>query len=985
MTGEIATDGITDGLDRDPGGRYPWRGVAGGSCRFGVLGPLVYERDGRPVPLPSGRQRTLLALMLLAGGVPLSRDRLIDELWGERPPASAVSALHVHLSKLRALLDDLLVLEPAGYALKPGAFEVDVWRFDALVEQAKEEPHRAGALLTEALGFFRGEPLSDVPAEGSVARWRRALEDKRLQATMLRIEAELAAGAAGELVAELELLIDEHPYEEQLWGQLMVAHYRAGRQAEALDTFQRVRRLLANELGLEPGDALTSLQHQVLGQDPGLLAGEGRSHVSSSRPARPPSNLPRSPTRLVGRDKELEALASLVADPEVRLVSIVGPGGVGKTRLLLEHARSQAELYRDGAVLVRLERLTDPALVAAEIASALAQRDGSDGPGADGLASYLRKRELLLLIDNFEHLLGAAVMVADLLAQAPALRVMVSSRTPLRIRGERVFELEPLALPAGDSDAEVAQSPAVRLFLECALAVDRRLDIEDAAITQKVAQICRALDGLPLAIELAAARAQTLTPVEIADQLARPLLIGQHALRDLPDRQQTLQATIRWSYDLLTPEAQSLLRAASVFLGGFTVPALDAVAGQPASALLDELVDASLARRQGGIGRLELLDLVRAFAGEELEDRGEGDVARARHRHYCASQVTEASKKFDAGEAPGEVAGPLRADHANLRTALENALAERDADSAVALALGLRPLWLAGMARQESQELGGRLLDLFSIPDEHEIALLRAIAFLEGFTPRESAWNRRLVARAAECGDTEALATATGNLFGRALNARDQAEMRRLKPTLQALITPEATPRTLGWTHYFLALAAYVDGEFGAAYQHAALSAEMAASVGHDFMLGAAMGTRLLAESARDGVIKQPALAEALAPMRKPSIAPLAVFALWLVARYAAAVAPDVAGRWLAHAERARSEADAELWPESTLRDETMDALGLDDLTALTSTIPPTDHAAALTEAAAWLAERDPTEVAVRRIWPMSEMLPTASSAGLRP
>lgn len=909
--------------------------------------------------------------MLLGGGVPLSRDRLIDELWGERPPASAVSALHVHLSKLRALLDDLLVLEPAGYALKPGAFEVDVWRFDSLVEQAKEEPHRAGALLTEALGLFRGEPLSDVPAEGSVARWRRALEEKRLHATVLRIDAELAAGAAGELVAELELLIDEHPYEEQLWGQLMVAHYRAGRQAEALDTFQRVRRLLANELGLEPGNALTALQQQILGQDPSLLAGE-MTHVSSRHSARPPSNLPRSPTRLVGRDKELDALAGLAADPEVRLVSITGPGGVGKTRLLLEHARGQEEGYRDGAVLVRLERLTDPALVAAEVASAIAQRDGSDVPGADGLASYLRKRELLLLIDNFEHLLAAAVLVADLLAEAPALRVLVSSRTPLRIRGEQVFELEPLALPAGDSDAEVAQSPAVRLFLDCALAVDRRLHIEDPVVTQKVAQICRALDGLPLAIELAAARAQSLSPVEIADQLARPLLIGQHALRDLPDRQQTLTATIRWSFDLLSPEAQSLLRSASVFLGGFTVPALDAVAGQPAAALLDELLDASLVRRHGDNGRFELLDLVRAFAGEELQDRGEDEAARATHRRYFAGYVAEASRKFDAGDAPGEVAGPLRADHANLRTALEDALADRDADSAVALALGLRPLWLAGMARQESQELGGRLLDLFSIPDEQEISLLGAIAFLEGFTPSESAWNRRLVARAGECGDTEALATATGNLFGRALNGRDQAEMRRLKPTLQALITPEATPRTLGWAHYFLALAAYVDGEFGAAYQHAALSAETAASVGHDFMRGAAMGTRLLAESARDGVIKQPALAETLAPMRKPSIAPLAVFALWLVARYAAAVAPDAAGRWLVHAERARAEADAELWPESTLRDETMEVLGLDDLTGLTEAIPPTDHVAALTEAAAWLAERDRTEVAVRRIWPIA-------------
>lgn len=919
------------------------------------------------MPLPSGRPRTLLALMLLGGGVPLSRDRLIDELWGERPPASAVSALHVHLSKLRALLDGLLVLEPAGYALKPGSFEVDVWRFDALVEQAREEPGHADALLTEALALFRGEPLSDVPAEGSIARWRRALEEKRLQATVLRIDAELAAGAAGELVTELEQLLDQHPYEEQLWGQLMVAHYRAGRQAEALDTFQRVRRLLANELGLEPGQSLSALQQQILDHDPGLVSGEAVPAGS----AHPATNLPSSPTRLVGRDHDLEVLAGLVADPDVRLVSITGPGGVGKTRLLLEHARSQEARYRDGAVLVRLERIVDPALVAAEIATALARRDGSDGPGADGLANYLRGRELLLLIDNFEHVLGAAVLVADLLAEAPGLRAMVSSRTPLRIRGEQVFELEPLALPAGDGGAEIAQSPAVRLFLDCALAADRRLDVDDPLITGKVAQICRALDGLPLAIELAAARAQSMTPVEIAEQLATPLLIGEHALRDLPDRQQTLQATIRWSYDLLSGDAQRLLRSASAFVGGFSGRALEAVADRPVGPLLDELLDASLLRRQAP-GRFELLQLVRAFAADELEREGEAGAVRARHRSYFAAEVAAASEKFDAGEAPGEVAEPLQADHANLRWALRDALVERDADSAVVLALGLRPLWLAGMLRQECLELGGRLLDLFSIPEDQEISLLRALAFLEGFTPRESAWNRRLAARAAECGDTEALATATGNLFGRALNARDQSEIGRLKPMLQELITPEATPRAVGWAHYFLALAAYVDGEFEAAVRHAALSAETAVSIGHDFMHGAAAGTRLLAESARDGAIRQPALAEALEVMRKPSIAPLAVFALWLAARYAAVVDPAMAGRWLVHAERARAEADAELWPESVLRDETMKVLGCEDLAVLGETVLSRDHVAAMAEAAAWIAERDSAELAVRECWQVS-------------
>ena len=199
------------------------RAVTGGLCRFGVLGPLVLERDGRLVPLPSGRQRSLLALLALSGGTPLSRDRLIDELWGERPPASAVSALHVHLSKVRSLLGGLLVLEPAGYALVRGEFELDLWRFEALLGRARSEPETAGATLREALAMFRGEPLCDVESEGSVAQWRRSLEEKRLQAIGLRVDADLAAGQAGELVAELERLTAEHPYEERLWGQLMLA------------------------------------------------------------------------------------------------------------------------------------------------------------------------------------------------------------------------------------------------------------------------------------------------------------------------------------------------------------------------------------------------------------------------------------------------------------------------------------------------------------------------------------------------------------------------------------------------------------------------------------------------------------------------------------------------------------------------------------------------------------------------------------------
>ena len=232
------------------------REVAGTTYRFGVLGPFVVEQNGQALRPPTGRQRSLLAVLLLAGGVPRSRDRLIDELWGERPPASAVSALHVHLSKLRAQLGDLLISDAAGYALAQERFELDARLLDTLLEQARGDRSRARGLLGEALALFRGDPLCDVACEGSIAQWRRGLEDKRLEATMLRLDADLALGAAAELIVETERLCAENPYEERLWGQLMVALYRSGRQADALEAFQRVRRHFALELGLEVGEPL---------------------------------------------------------------------------------------------------------------------------------------------------------------------------------------------------------------------------------------------------------------------------------------------------------------------------------------------------------------------------------------------------------------------------------------------------------------------------------------------------------------------------------------------------------------------------------------------------------------------------------------------------------------------------------------------------------------------------------------------------------
>jgi predicted ATPase/DNA-binding SARP family transcriptional activator len=961
--------------------------MAASEFRFGVLGPLTCDHDGRAVPVPRGRQRSLLALLLLNAGTPASRDRLIDELWGGRPPASAVSALHVHMSKLRAQLGDLVELGPAGYAIPAAAYDLDARRLDELVGRARQEPDRARALLGEALALFRGEPLADVDAEGRIAEWRRALEDRRLEAMTLRVDADLAAGASAELVAELEGLVRRHPYEERLWGQLMLALYRAGRQADALDCYQRVRRVLGEDLGLSPGQALADLHQRMLEHDPALVPATApgpatpavtaaapptpttAADAPAARPAparAPAATLPRPPTRLLGRDRELSSLAGLMADPDMRLLALTGPGGVGKTRLLVELALRHEAEYADHAVFVRLEGLSDHGLVAAEIAGALAKRDGGEGPGADGLAAYLRDRELLLAVDNFEHVLDAAVLLAGLLADAPRLRVVVSSRTPLHIRGEQVFEVEPLELPGGDSAAEVARSPAVQLFLERALAANRRLQA-DAETGRIAARICRSLDGLPLAIELAASRSGSLQPAQIAGQLDRPLTIGAGGLRDLPDRQQTLQATIRWSYDLLGAEARDLLRAAGVFVGGFTPDALAAVAAHEVEPALDELLEASLVRRSAtGSGRYELLELVRAFALQELERGGTAPEVRARHRGHYAGRVADASRAFDAGTAPGEVAGPLLADHANLRAALQDAIAAGDAEIATRLALGLRPLWLARMLRQECQELVDRLISQLPPDPSDEIKLLRIGAFLDSYAIDSADWNRRLAARATELGDQEAAATANGNLFAQALNTRDQEAMRDLRPGLLALLQEDITTRVRGWTHYYLALDAFIEGDAGSACEHAERSLELSREIGLDYLVASAAATRLMARSVRDEAISPAELAEVVDLVQRSGVQPLAAFALWLTARYAAPVAPEAARQWLAHAERIVDALGSELWPESVVRDEALGLLGIADAHDLLPDTPPLDPGPALATAAVWLASRDPDAPAIR-------------------
>jgi predicted ATPase len=789
--------------------------------------------------------------------------------------------------------------------------------------------------------------------------WRRELEAERHRALMLRIDADLSSGAAAEMTSEIERLIAEHPYEERLWAQLMLALYRSGRQADALDAYRQARRRLVDELGLEPGEELARLQQRILERDPTLSAPR-RPRGGETRRA---SRLPRSLTRLVGREHELDALTGLFADPDVRIVSLIGLGGVGKTRLALEFARLQEPDHEDGAIFIALEHVTDAALVATEIASGVGHHLGLDRLSPDDLFGALRDRELVLVLDNLEHLLPSAPLIAELAAAAPAIRVVVATRAAMRIRGEVIFEVEPLELPKGESHQDLARSPAVQLFLQLALAANRQIEV-DPATTSTAARICRALDGLPLAIELAASRAHSLTIAQIAEQLTEPISIGAHGLRDLPRRQQTLDDTIRWSFVLLSEDARQVLCGAAVFLGGFTLPALEAVSGGGVGPQLEELLEASLVRRTPEEDRFELLELVRAFSLGELRTRGQEAQARERHRQYFRAQIAPAGAAFTKHGFAELERGLLR-DHANVRAALEDAIEVGDEESAVAIALGLRPLWLRGALRQECHELVGRVLDRFSIDGAAEVALLWVAALVD-FGPTGYPWLRRTAARAAEIGDRETVAIVAGNMFARALNAQDHQQIEQLRPELHAILSSGASDKALGQIHSQLAYDAYVQGQFDAACQHAVLSLEKARSIAHDGMIARAVATLLFCQSARDGVITHAALTEAIELIRRPGVPPTAIFGLWLVARYAADVDPTMAAQWLAHAERILTALRTDLWPESVLRDETLAILALRDLGPVLERTPALDHTAALAAATAWLAGRDPAESATR-------------------
>src|SRR6266516_4028607 len=665
---------------------------------YRILGPLEVRRGTDVIPVAAGNQRKVLLAVALEPNRSVSRDQLIDALWGERPPAQAKNALQVHVSALRDLLEagvergSVLATTPTGYQLNAPEETIDSRRFERLAAEGRaalvaDDAELAARLLAEAGDLWRGPALADVAYAEFAAHEAARLEELRLSTFEDFADAELALGYHEQLIPSLQSFIGSEPLRERARGQLMLALYRAGRQADALAEYRAARETLVEEVGIEPGPALQALERAILVQDASLAApsaGRAASRV----------DLPAGPTAFVGREDELAEAVRLLQSGRVRLLTLTGSGGIGKTRLGIEVARAVASEER-GAVFVDLSNISEPGLVASTISSAL-RLSGSGQPVEEALAGALQNAPPLLLLDNFEQLTEAAPLLGRLLASSEQLQRLVTSRAVLHLRGEHEFPVGPLALPALADDEEAARkSPAVALFVERAQAVKPDFELSTENVGDVVA-LCSALDAMPLAIELAAALVKILTPGELLARFGGPLELPS-AAQDLPERHRTLRATIDSSYELLDENEQRLFARLAVFAAGWTLEAVEVVCGGDGAGdvvpVLGSLADKSLVVGTGTRERrFTMLQIVRGYALERLTSSGEEDDLRARHAAYFVS-VAEVGESELTGPSQDVWTTRLDAERENFRAALAYTLDTGDGVTALRLAAALRRLW----------------------------------------------------------------------------------------------------------------------------------------------------------------------------------------------------------------------------------------------------------------------------------------------------
>jgi DNA-binding SARP family transcriptional activator len=528
--------------------------------RFGVLGPLmVWDADGVPVTIRGLKVRALLADLLLHEGRPVSADRLVDDLWGDDAPAQPSATLQVRVSQLRKALGDrsLVAHRPAGYLLQVEADAVDARRFTELTRraQAAKDLGTRAALLADALALWRGPAFADFADEEFARAAIARLEEQRLTAVEAHAEARLQLGEHALLAGELGDLVARHPLRERLRAVHLKALYRAGRQSEALESYADLRERLGEELGLDPGPELAEVQRAILAQDPDLAPAVRRA-----------TNLPAPLTELIGRDEPVAAVAAQLGTH--RLVTLCGSGGVGKTRLAVETAGRLVSAHADGVWLVELAAMPRSGEVAELVMAVMEIRDPGGEPlsASDRLARALRNRRMLLVLDNCEHVVEQVADLAEaLLRAAPELRILATSREPLALPGEVVWNVPPLE-----------HGSAVRLFAARAAAAQSDFRLDDTT-APAVSLLCRRLDGIPLALELAATRVRALGVDGLVDRLDDRFRLLATGHRGAPPRQKTLTAMIDWSWELLTEQERLVLRRLAVHADGCVLEAAEAV------------------------------------------------------------------------------------------------------------------------------------------------------------------------------------------------------------------------------------------------------------------------------------------------------------------------------------------------------------------------------------------------------------------------
>ncbi|MFI5583581.1 BTAD domain-containing putative transcriptional regulator [Amycolatopsis sp. NPDC051758] len=652
--------------------------------RFGVLGAVTaWGPDGTQVAVGGPRSRTLLALLALEAGRFVPAERLIDGMYGEHPPDGAANALQSQVSRLRTALKELAPVEftAAGYRLVVEPDEVDVHAFERLIREGRAllkngEHTRAASILGEALALWRGPAFSDLADAPFAAAQATRLDELRADAADDHVEARLALGQAEDVLAGLRETVAAQPLRERPRAQLVRALAAVGRSADALAAFEDARRTLADELGADPGPELAEAHLAV-------LRGETEKPVISALPAQL--------TSFVGRADELRQVAELLA--RSRLVTLTGPGGTGKTRLAVEVAAAEA-----GPVAFVELAPQDGADVARAVLGALGLRDvslrrGTAQDPVERLVAALSDRTTLLVLDNCEHVVDvAARLAARLLAACPGLRVLATSREPLGITGEQLAPIPRLAVPPpGTPAAEALTYPAVRLFADRAAASDPAFTVDESTIGD-VQHICAALDGLPLALELAAARVRALAIGEIATRLDDRFRLLGRGSRTAEARHRSLRGVVEWSWDLLGEEEHELARRLTVFPGGATLAAAAEVCGADADLVL-ELADKSLVEAVGG--RFRMLETIRAFGAEKLAEAGETEQFHRAHAEYFLRFAEEADPMLRTASQL-EWLDRIDAEYDNLLAALRWAT-EHD----VALALRLVPLlamywWMRG-------------------------------------------------------------------------------------------------------------------------------------------------------------------------------------------------------------------------------------------------------------------------------------------------